>query len=313
MAPLSRPGILAALLVAGGAQAQGTPPAPASPPPVAPVAPVVDMRKVCATLPAEPTEARALAQRSQCLLGGLIPSERRFAEARELARKAMQQGEPAGGFVLFMAFSNDPANAIRQDGKVDLEAYRRLAARPVTERGEQVEAIEGLAFAAGKGHPGAGVLLANYFYDTVAPRNVSRTRAMVDLLARKGQRNALMDKMGREASTIEKAAPATKASVRSFLDAYRAAVAAAHTGYAVQTAGGKCDNVELKSASSGDIQGAEYLPLKGTMVADSYLVKGQWTEFWTFTGCGQEVPVKVSFVADGWGGSSFTAAHNKGQ
>lgn len=313
MRPLFRPAMLAALLAAGGAQAQGTPPAPASPPPVAPIAPVVDMRKVCAALPAEPTEARAIAQRSQCVLGGFIASERRFAEARELARKAMEQGEPAGGFLLFMAFSNDPAYAVRQDGKVDLEAYRRLAARPVAERGEQVEAIEGLAFAAGKGHLGAGVLLANYFYDTVAPRNVSRTRAMVDLLARKGQRNALMDRIGREASTIEKAAPATKASVRSFLDAYRAAVAAAHTGYGVQTAGGKCDNVELKSASSGDIQGAEYLPLKGTMVADSYLVKGQWAEFWTFTGCGEDVPVKVAFTADGWGGSSFTAAHNKGQ
>lgn len=306
MIALSRRAVVAALLAAGGAHAQSSAPA------AAPAAGNTDMRKLCAVLPAVPTEPRAIAERAQCVLQGLVPSDNRFTEARQLARKAMELGEPGGGFLLFLAFTNDPAWRVQRDGKVDLEAYRRQAERPVAERRDQVEALEGLGFAAGKGHLGAGVLLANYFYETVAPRNVSRVRAIVDLLARKGHRNPLLDRLGRESTTIEQSARGTKASVRSFLDAYRGATTAALAGHAVQTAG-KCEKAELKSVTAGDIQGAEYLPLKGPMVTESYLVKGQWTEFWTFTACGEEVPVKVAFTADGWGGSSFNAAHNKGQ
>jgi TPR repeat protein len=305
-APLRR-AVCVALLATGAAQAQAPAPLPGAAP-----EPAADMRKLCAASPAAPTQPRAIAERAQCVLQGLVPSDNRFTDARQLARKAMELGEPAGGFLLFLAFTNDPAYRVHRDGKVDLEAYRRQGERPVAERRDQVEALEGLGFAAGKGHLGAGVLLANHFYETVAPRNVSRVRALVDLLARKGHRNPLLDKMGRESTTIEKTARGTQASVRSFLDAYRAATSAALAGHAVQTAG-KCDQAELKSVSAGDIQGAEYLPLKGPMVADSYLVKGQWTEFWTFMACGEEVPVKVAFTADGWGGSSFSAAHNKGQ
>lgn len=323
-----RLGWLAALTLAAAAQAQVAPPAPLPPAapavPVAPAAPSaaapaapaaapVDMHKLCADLPAQPTEARAIAQRSQCVLGGFIPSDRRFAEARELARKAMDLGEPAGGFLLFLAFANDPAYAFRQDGKVDLDAYRRLAALPLERRAEQVEAIEGLGFAAGKDHVPAAALLANYYYETVAPRNVARVRAIVDLLARRNQRHPALDKIAREALAIERTAPATRASVRTFFDAYRAATAAALAGHAAQTAGGKCEQADLKAVSASDIRDARYLPLKGPMVAGTFLVKGSWNEFWTFAACGQEVPVKLAFEADGWGGATFSAAHNKGE
>lgn len=314
---------LAALALAAAVQAQVAPPAPLAPAaPAAPAAPSaspaappasVDMRKLCAQLPAQPTEARALAQRAQCVLGGFIASDRRFAEARELARKALALDEPAGGFLLFLAYANDPAYTFRQDGKVDMDAYRHLAALPLDRRAEQVEAIEGLGFAAGKDHVPAAALLANYYYDTVAPRNVARVRALVDLLARRNQRHPALDKIGREARAIERTAAATKASVRTFFDAYRAASAAALAGYAAQTAGGKCEQADLKAVSASDIRDPQYLPLKGTMVAESYLVKGSWNEFWTFTACGQEVPVKLAFEADGWGGAAFSAAHNKGE
>ena len=69
---------------------------------------------------------------------------------------------------------------------------------------------------------------------------------------------------------------------------------------------------EVFLAATGDIEGAEYLPLKGTMVAGSYLLHGRWPEYWTFDACHEQVPVKVTFEADGWSGSSFTAVHNKG-
>jgi hypothetical protein len=41
-------------------------------------------------------------------------------------------------------------------------------------------------------------------------------------------------------------------------------------------------------------------------------VHGEWPEYWTFSACGDDVPVKVTFAADGWGGASFAAVHNKG-
>lgn len=299
-----RPGWLAALTVAAAAAAQAQ---------EAPAAPSADLAANCALLPQQPAEARAIAQRAHCVLRGLVASEQRLAEARALARKSMALGEPEGGLVLFLAFANDPAYSFRQDGKVDLQAYRRLAAVPPEQRAEQVEAIEALGFAAGKDHVGAAALLANYYYETVAPRNVARVRAIVDLLAQRQQRHAALDKMRREAAVIEKTAPATRASVRTFFEAYRAGTAAALAGHAAQTAGGKCEKAELRTVSAGDLQGAAYLPLKGTMVADTYLARGSWNEFWTFLACGQEVPVKLAFEADGWGGASIRATHNKGE
>jgi hypothetical protein len=51
--------------------------------------------------------------------------------------------------------------------------------------------------------------------------------------------------------------------------------------------------------------------LQGNMVRDSYLVQGDWTESWTFQACDQEIPVKVGFAADGWGGTTSSVSINK--
>jgi hypothetical protein len=296
--------LLLATLFAAAAHAQSAPgPQPR---------PTEEQRRACAEVPMFPNNGRELAQRAECVLNGALPSNNRLVEARLLARGAMNAGEAAGGLLLYLIFQTDPANQYIRDSKVDLDAYRRLAARSLSERKEQVDAIEALGFAAGQGHAAAGVLLINYFHDTVAPQNVSRVGALAALLARNGERGPELERFAREADAISKNARATKASVRSFLEGYRAAANAAAAGYRDQTGGKSCDKAQLKSVSSGEIDGAEYLPLKGTMVADSYLVKGRWAEYWTFQACDQEVPVKVTFQADGWGGSTFTAVHNKG-
>lgn len=270
-----------------------------------------ELQVTCASVGAAEPNARLLAVRAQCILAGVIPSPSPYTQARELARESLRQGDPAGGFMLYVAYVTDPASSYVRDGKVDDQAYRRLAAQPVDQRQGQAEAIEGLAFAASKGHVNAGLAMTSYFYETVAPRNVSRARAMAQLLAQSGERSAGLDKQLREAGTVEKSAPATKASVRSFLDAYRIATAQALVGHRAQKPGQECRQVRLKSVSSGEIENAEYLPLRPAMVANSYLVRGQWAEFWTFDACGEEVPVKVAFQADGWGGSTFTATHNR--
>jgi hypothetical protein len=298
--------LAAGVLAAGTAFAQAAANAPAAPG-------AEGLRQLCASVPASPGTAIDMARRAECILSGVLPSQDRIAEARALARTALRADEPAGGLVLYLAFVADPSNQAARDGKVDPEGYRQLGARSVAQRGEQVEAIEALGFAAGRNHAGAGMVLANYFHDTVAPRNVARTGAMADALMRKGQKHPTLDRYIREANSITRSAPATKASPRSFLEAYQIAVATAQAGYRDQGGSKACSQVRLHSVSSGDIEGAEFLPLKGTLVADSYLVKGRWSEFWIFRACDQEVPVKVSFEADGWGGSVATASHNKGQ
>jgi len=270
------------------------------------------LREPCKAVPEAPQAAREFAIRAQCVLLGAVPSADRIGEARTLARRAMQMDDPAGGFLLYVAFVNDPANAYAADGRIDMAAYGQLAARGLPQRLDQIEAIEALAFAAGKGHVNAGLWLASYFHETVAPGNVLRLAAMADLLVKGGEKGPLLERLVRESEAVGKAAPGTQASTKVFLQAYQHGVAAAKSGYGVQTSGRQCEQVRLRQVSAGRINDAQFLPLKGTMVANSYLVRGQWTEYWTFQACGEEVPVKMNFRADGWGGSTFTAEHNKG-
>lgn len=305
--PTTRASLLAAcLLGAASLHAQtAQAPAPARPDPGE------ELRRLCATVSMHPADAREMARRAECVLAGVLPSRDRIDESRMLARAAMKAGEPTGGLMLYLVYLQDPAwNPIR-DGKLDAQTYQRLAARNGFERQEQIEAIEGLGLAAGKNNVAAGMLLANYFHDTVAPRNISRMGALAGLLMRNGEKNAIVDRFAREADVIARTGP-TKASARAFLEAYRNAATTATAAYAARKGGQACASVELKSLSSGDIEGPAYLPLKGTLVADSYLVKGTWSESWNFQGCGEDLPVKVTFQADGWGGATSTATHDKG-
>jgi hypothetical protein len=268
------------------------------------------MRRLCETVSMNPADGREMARRAECVLSGVLPSPDRLGEARALSRAALNAGEPSGGTMLYLTFQADPANQYVRDGKVDGEAYKRLAARPMKDRQEQVEAIEGLGAAAGRNNIAAGILLAGYFHDTVAPRNVSRTGAMAALLRRLGESGPLVERFAREADAVAKVGP-TKASVRAFMDTYSQALATARAGYAAQTGGKACEKPELKKVSSGDVHGAEYLPLRGNLVEDSFLVKGEWAESWVFQACGEEVPLKVNFVADGWGGATSSLRHAK--
>lgn len=294
---------LSAGLVLLGAGARAQPAAPQA---------SEELRRLCPTTSMAPADGRAMARRAECVLSGALPSTDRIAQARNLARSALAQGEPLGGLMLYMAWERDPANQAQRDGKPDPEAYRRLAARSMAQRKDQVEALEGLAMAADKGSFAASLLLATYYHDTVAPHNVLRLASLADLVTRNGQHHPALERMASEATAIQKNAAGTKASVRSFFGAYHDASVAAEAGYRSQSGGKSCSALQLQSVSASEVQAAEYLPLKGPLVAGSYLVHGHWSEFWTFQGCGEDVPVKVDFAADGWGGSSSRASYNKG-
>ena len=280
----------------------------------APVQPPADqLRKLCETISMNPADGREMARRGECVLRGALPSPDPVNEARGLAKAAVVAGESYGGLVLYMAYQIDLVNRYMHNGKLDADAYQRLAARDLQQRTDQIEALEGLGLAAGKSNNTAGALLAGYFHDTVAPRNVARTGAMAALLMRQGEKSPTVQRYAREADAVAKSTGNnTKASVRAFLETYPHAENAARSAYQAQSGGKSCAKPQLKSVSSGEIEGAEFLPLQGNLVKDSYLLKGKWTEFWTFQACGEEVPLKVAFTADGGGGATSTVRHNKG-
>lgn len=300
---MRRTSLLALLLAAAAASAQTAPDANAKR--------AQELKRLCDTISMNPADGREMARRAECVLSGVLPSTNRIAEARALSLAALKAGETSGGTMLYLTFQADPANEYVKDGKFDADAYQRLAARPVQERKDQIDAIEALGGAAGHNNIAAGILLAGYFHDTVAPRNVARTGAMAALLLRMGEKGALVERFAREADAIAKLGT-TKASVRAFMDTYPQALAAARAAYQTQTGGKSCAKPELKSVSSGEVQGAEYLPLEGNLVKDTYLIKGEWSEYWTFRACGEDVPLKVAFAADGWGGATSTVRYNKG-
>jgi hypothetical protein len=297
---------VAVVMLAAAAAARAQEPALSSPP-------APDLRRLCETISMNPADGKELARRSECVLSGVLPSTDRIAEARMLAKAALAAGEPSGGLMLYLVFQADPRNQFVHAGQADPQAYRRLAARSLQQRQEQVEAIEGLGFAAGHNHAAAGVLLATYFHDTVAPRNVQRTGAMAALLLRNGERTPVVERFAHEADAVVKVGADTHASVRGFMETYSQAMGVVRSAYSAQAGAGRtCEGPQLKSVSAGDIHGAQYLPLQGNMVRDSYLVQGDWTESWTFQACDQEIPVKVSFGADGWGGTTSSVRFNKG-
>lgn len=313
------------------AQAQTAPPAPAAsaaaPAASRPVAQGPDLRKACTDLAPSARDPKSLGLRAQCVLTGLHPSTRRFGQARELAREAMKLGDAHGALVLYLAFSTDPENTYVRDGKADLARYRQLGARTLEQRRDQVEALDALGYAAGTGHAQAMSLLASYHYDTAAPTSIARVRETTGLLMRSGLRTELNDRMLKEATAINDVAPQTKASVRSFLDAYRLASAVAlrtaaqvaapgvsapvATASAPGSTAAKCEKPGLRNVSAGDLKDPQFLPLQNSLVANTFLLRGSWTEYWTFDACGLEVPVKVDFNADGWGGTTFNATLNR--
>lgn len=242
---------------------------------------------------------------AQCILFGVLGDPQPLRHGRDLARAAMKHGDPNGAFMVYAAFAMDPANSYLRDGKPDAGAYEALAARPLAARAGQSEALDALAYAATHGHPVAGVTLATYFYETVAPANVVRLKNLLEGLAQSGERSPQMDELRQRASQIA-ATGDTKTSVRAFMDSYAPALTAAKAADAKANAKA-CDELRLASIRSGELRDPVFLPQERAEMQETYLVRGTWDEAWTFQGCGREAVVRVSFAADGWGGARFQA------
>jgi TPR repeat protein len=254
---------------------------------------------------AEAGDSLAEAVAAQCLLMRITPDAKPIEHARQFARASMQQGEPAGAYMVYAAFIMDPANSYIKDGKVDMAAYEALAARPLSARADQVEAFDALGFAAAHGHSNAALSLATYFYETVAPNNVLRLRNVIGAMLKNGEAPPALVQFQQRAGQIV-AAGNTKASVRAFADAYQLALPLVEGADKARAGGQACREIRVASIDSGDVQAPEYLPLTSPEMDHTYLVRGHWDEVWKFTGCERSTRVLLRFAADGWGGANIT-------
>jgi hypothetical protein len=257
---------------------------------------------------ADAGDAHGAMTRAECLLTGVEKAAEPVALARELARAARKSGLAAAGFTVYLAYSMDPKYRYLQAGKADRAKYKALAAMPVSERGEQVEAFDALAEAMRAGHVNASLMGLSYLIDSSAPGNIARVINLWALLQKSGVQmpRRLLPFLG-SAQEIAKLGT-THASVSAFEDAHRAALPNAAARLQED-----CDakDVSLSRLTTEPVTRAEYLPISGAPLARSYLVRGSWNEEWTFTGCKKSTVVRIAFTADGWSGVQFKAASAK--
>ena len=245
--------------------------------------------------------------RAECLMSGSEKSDRPFEVARDLARKTLKAGFPTAGYTLYLAYSLDPQYSYPAGGG-DRTKYNALAALPISARGDQVEAFDGLADAIRAGHMGALQLALAYFSESSAPGNIDRFVNLAALLVRTGQSlpQSLVAPV-RLAQKI-KSTGTTHASVMAFNDAYQSALLGATLQMRSRGQPDKgCDaqGVKLIRVEAEPVQEPVYLPVTKQPFLSTYLVRGQWAETWTFAACQETVPVRMEFSADGWGGARF--------
>jgi hypothetical protein len=272
-------------------------------------APHQDVQRACAMAreASAAGNARGQVTQAQCLIIGAVEDPRRFEHARALSRESMRQGEISAGFMLYSAFAADPKYAYRDaKGKPDMARYNALAAMPLEQRAEQIEALDALAFSSSRGHPKAAQSLAIFYFETVAPGNLARLKELAGGLAQSPAAVPRITQWGQQANQVA-ALGNTKASLRTFADAIASVNMAAMAADTRRAGGAPCAQMRLVAVQSGDLQDPVYLPTKSAPLKEAYLVKGHWDEDWKFEGCGREAHATVTFTADGWGGAFYSA------
>jgi hypothetical protein len=250
--------------------------------------------------------------RAECLVTGAEKADQPFALARELARNTLKSGFPTAGFTLYMAYSLDPKYRYHgPDGKADNARYAALAALPMSARGEQIEAFDGLAQAMSAGHVNASLIAIAYLSDSSAPGNIDRVVGLAAILDKhKVQLTEQLTATVRVAQEIQRLGK-THAAVSAFRNAYTSALA----GALIQIRGlddkASCEVKEIKltQVAAEPVRNAEFLPISKAPLAHTYLVRGSWNESWTFTGCQQTVALRMEFSADGWSGAHFKTTY----
>lgn len=278
--------------------------------------PYRDIERACklAIEAADGGDSTGMVTRSECLLSGAEKSFHRYSQARYFARQAWKAGNPSGGFMLYLVYSQDPQYRYSENGKVNPGRYATLAATPLAERTEQIEALDALSDAIRAGHVHAVIMGLAHLNDAVAPGNLERMLNLVQLLQLNGEKlPALVTPSLQIAAEIRRLGD-SHVSPALFRSAYPSLqMAAAMQLQRIDNTPCDAGQVRLRRLEAGPLDNAQYLPNTRQPFRESYLLQGSWNEIWTFEGCGKSVPLKVSFSADGWSGARFTVAVEPGK
>ena len=256
---------------------------------------------------ADAGDAFGAVTRAECLLIGAEKAADPTTLARQLARQAQIRGWGAGGFVLYEVFALDPKYNYSTGGKPDMAKYNALAAMPLAQRGDQIEALNGLVSAMSIGHERAVVTTLGYFVNTEGPGNIDRA---INLAALMQRTNVSMPiSLANEIKLAQKIKQlgSSQTSVSVFKNAYTSALIAA----SLQIRGLKsdCDMKDLKIIGidgGAPVINAVYLPLNKAL-ENTYLMQGEWSETWIFSACEKSASVTMEFTADGWGGAKYAS------
>ena len=226
--------------------------------------------------------------------------------ARQWAEKAAASGNAEAQFVYYTATVSLPQlNFVDQQGKVNPQRYKALAARPISEREDEMAAYDMLGKSAAQNFPQAMLYLAGFLGDNVGDGN--RTRA-ITLLDKVGKIPPPFDALRKRLGLLEQLGP-TLVTARIFDDAVATGRTAALSAAAEKDRTKKdCQQVNpVRTQPLGAIEKAVWLPLAVPDLQRAYLMSGNWREIWTFDVCGAQTQVVLAFVADGLGGATVSA------
>ncbi|WP_034303352.1 tetratricopeptide repeat protein [Herbaspirillum sp. RV1423] len=227
-----------------------------------------------------------------------------FAEARTWTRKAIAAGDQRAGYVLWQAYSLDPANQYIVNGKPDQNKYNAIARRDIAERGNQIEAIDALAGAAAAGYVPARLMLATLLLEQSGAGTTRQIRSLLNGIPDLPPNYQKYLALAQQVDTLgpSRAAPKVIADAIPVVMT-GAALAAERSGTPNAT---QCKDFRLMSIRDvSRIGDAVWLPLKHPLVADTYPLKGSWTEDWHVFFCGAERTLRMQFDVDGMGGAYY--------
>lgn len=227
-----------------------------------------------------------------------------FTEARNWTRKAIAGGDQRAGYVLWLAYSLDPANQYMVNGKADNAKYNAIARRGIAERDDQIEATDALAAAAAVGYTPARLMLASLLIEQSGAGTTKQIRTLLDGIPELPTSYSKYLALAQQVDTLGP----TRAAPKVVADA----IPVVMTGAALMSerAGtpnaSQCKDFRLMSIKDvSTISDVAWLPLKQPLVAGTYPLKGGWTEDWHVFFCGAERTVRMQFDVDGMGGAYY--------
>ena len=238
------------------------------------------------------------------MTGAGVPRD--VLQARNWAEKSARLGNVDGEVAYYLSVVSGPELNYRESGQPDLDKYKALAKRSLSERQLDQQAYDMLGKALDQGSAVAKLYTVAEMVDKVGPGNSSRALTLV------GDLKDLPTPLANVAVALQSLSGIgdSYANYTTFMNAKAMAQPAASA--LAQKAGyfsaGGCSPDDLKIAAtaiSRPLAGAVYLPATQHQLATVFLIAGNWQEKWTFDACGKTVSVPVEFQADGMGGATF--------